>query len=372
MKITEKRFFMPIFIALFFTGCAAPKASQTSRRLFFPPLPDKPRIEFKGTYTSQNSFPKSSGQRFKESILGPEPSFRFDRPFDVASCGDGRAFISDTRQDRVFVYNFNEKTVSYLTKTAGFENPTGLATDGDCNLYVVNTKKDKVYVYNKALEPSFSFGGGAVFEWPTGIAVDDVRGHIYVTDVKKHDVFAFDMKGKLLFSFLEKADRDDVADGGFNIPLALDVASDGRVFVIDFINARVKVYSPRGEFLSAWGKRGDGLTSFGMIKGLAIDNEDHVYVTDADTNKVKIFDLDGNALTTFGGRFVSSKPGMGAAGGFSLVSGIEVDSKGGIFIADQFNKNFQVFQYLNDEYLKEHPLPIYDPDEIKKGRGWDK
>lgn len=370
MKINKKIFYGLIVVAFFFAGCAAPQVNQTRTRIFFPPLPDKPRIEFKGTYSSQHSFPKTSMQRFKDSILGPDPSFVFGRPIDTASCGNGKVYISDTLQDRVFVYDFNKYTVTYLTEGGSFQNPTGLATDEDCNLYVVNTMKKKVLVYDKDGKPYFSFGGSSILEWPTGVAVDTARGHIYVSDVKKHDVFAFDMKGKLLFSFLEKADRGNPIDGGFNYPMAIDVASDGRVAVIDFMNARVKVYDSNGEFLLAFGERGDSITSFGMIKGMAIDNDDNVYVTDAETNMIKVFNLEGTALTTFGGKYKSVQSGMGAAAGFFLISGIDADPKGGIFIADQFNKTFQVFQYLDDAYLKEHPIQVYDPKQ-KTGKGWE-
>lgn len=371
MKIAEKTIFIPILIAFFFAGCAAPQVKHTKERIFYPNLPDRPRIEYIGAYDSQHSFPKTRGQRLKESILGKEPSFIFGRPIDVASCGDGKVYISDSLQDRVIVYNFNENTVSHLTAAGTFQNPTGLATDGDCNLYVVNTKKNRIYVYDRNGKPYFSFGGPEVFEWPSSIAVDDANGHIYISDVRKHDVLVFDKSGKFLFSMLEKADRDNPDDGGFNFPLAIDVASDGRVLVLDTMNARVKVYSPSGEFLMAWGERGDSPAAFGLPKGLAIDNDDNVYVTDADSSTVKVFSLDGTVLTAFGGNFRPGKGGGAAAAGFYLISGIDVDPKDGIFIADQLNKNFQVFQYLDDEYLKKHPLPVYSPEETKKGAGWD-
>lgn len=364
-------FFAPLLMSLLFAGCAgAPVAKR--ERIFFPPLPDRPRIEFIDAYQSQHNFAKTSGQLTRESIFGREPDFAFGRPLDVASCGDGKVYISDTLQDRVFVYDFNKKTVAYLTGEASFQNPTGLTTDGDCNLYVVNTKLKKVYVFDRNGKPYFSFGGEEVFKWPVGIAVDDERGHIYVSDARKHDVLVFDKKGNALYSMLETGAKDAApVDVGFNFPLDLEVASDGRVVVLDAMNARIKVYSPEGEFLTTWGERGDGWSRFGMPKGIAIDTDDNLYVTDADTGGVKIFRIDGTPLSGFGSKFPLTKPGRMAAGGFQLVSGIDIDPKGGIYVADQLNKNFQVFQFLTDEYLKEHPLPVYKPEEIEKGAGWD-
>ena len=229
-----------------------------------------------------------------------------------------------------------------------------------------------IYVYDRNGNPYFSFGGPDIFEWPVGIAVDDERGRIYVTDVRKQDVLAFDKKGNFLYSMLEKAGKDaDPVESTFNFPLDVEVASDGRVVVLDSMNARVKVYSPEGEFQAVWGQRGDSGQSFGLIKGLAIDSEDNLYITDADSNSVKLFDIEGTSLTTFGGEYRGGGAGLVAAAGFHLVSGIEIDPKDGMFIADQLAKSFQTFQYLNDEYLKEHPLPVYSPEAIEEGIGWD-
>jgi hypothetical protein len=40
-----------------------------------------------------------------------------------------------------------------------------------------------------------------------------------------------------------------------------------------------------------------------------------------------------------------------------MLAGISVDSNNGIFVADQMNRSIQVFQYLDEEYLKANPLP---------------
>lgn len=371
MKITIKTVLIPLVLSLLFAGCAGAPVKERPR-IFYPSLPDKPRIEYIGYYRSQHDFPKTPGQLRKEMLLGQDPPFAFGRPINVASCGDGRVFISDTLKDKVSIYDFNKNTIHYLAEDANFQNPTGLAADADCNIYVVNTKRKMVYVYDKNEKPSFSFGGDDLFEWPVGVAVDAERGRIYVTDVRKHDVLAFDMKGNILYSMLEKAGKDaDPVEATFNFPVDVDVASDGRVVVLDSMNARVKVYSPEGDFQAAWGRRGDSGQSFGLIKGLAIDSEDNIYVTDADSNSVKIFDIEGNPLTSFGSEYRQAGRGVIAAAGFYLISGIDVDPKGGIFIADQLAKSFQVFQFLTDEYLKDHPLPVYSPKEVEKGAGWD-
>ena len=84
---------------------------------------------------------------------------------------------------------------------------------------------------------------------------------------------------------------------------------------------------------------GDGSGNFSKPKGVAVDSEGNIYITDAHFDIVQIFDKNGKLLLWFG----SSGSGKGD---FFIPAGIFIDSKDRIYIADSYNKRIQIFQYL--------------------------
>ena len=329
-------------------GCAvAPEVAK--QRVLYPPPPEIPRVEFLGAYQDQHSFPKADSQIMKEKILGKQPSQGLARPVDVASDGKGRVFVSDTAAATVYVYDL----VNYKIRTLGegvFVKPVGLAVDADGTVYVADGFKNKVLVFDSNEKPLFSIAG---FGRPVGIAVDDRLGRIYVSDVKKHNIQVFDKKGGALFTIGERG----FGEGEFNFPLDVEVAPDGSVVVLDAMNARIQIFDQSGKFISKFGRRGSSPDSFGRVKGLGVDTEGHIYISDAGSKNIKIYDMEGTFLMVLGASLHLSGGVKLVPAGFSLPSGVDVDDKNGIFVADQLNKLFQHFQYLDEEYLKKNPLP---------------
>ncbi|MBE9535886.1 MAG: hypothetical protein IMF07_01800 [Proteobacteria bacterium] len=337
---------------LFSWGCAvAPKGPK--RRLFFPPPPVEPKIEWKATYTNQYSFPRSLRQRRIEAILGRSPSIGFSRPMDTASDGKGLIYVTDPDSRNVYIYDTINYKIETLDKdgTGVFTLPLGIAVGADGRIYVSDRFRKKVLVFSADRKPLFTIGGEGELEAPVGVAVDNINNKIYVTDVKRHVVNAFDREGKLLYVL----GRDKDERMGFNFPVDVDVLPDGSVVIVDTMNARVHIVDSKGNYVRTFGKRGDSIDAFELIKGVAVDKEGHIYLADVGSNSIKIYDVEGRLLLTFGGTYKSM--GKLAAGGFTMIAGISADSNNGIFVADQMNRSVQAFQYLDEEYLKLNPLP---------------
>jgi DNA-binding beta-propeller fold protein YncE len=104
------------------------------------------------------------------------------------------------------------------------------------------------------------------------------------------------------------------------------------------MNFRVQAFDLVGNHLATFGRHGDGSGDFAQPKGLAVDQEGHVYVADALFDRVQIFDSDGNYLLAFGGTGAK-------AGDFWLPAGLFI-ADGRIFVADSYNRRVQVFQFL--------------------------
>jgi sugar lactone lactonase YvrE len=338
-------------------GCASGPAVK--ERFFWPRPPEQPRIEWLSVYAS--SLDVKGKSVLKELVASEAPLF-LGQPMSVAADGAGRVFVADQTRGLV-VFDLTAKDAYVLgdDQPERPENPTGLTVDREGNLYVGDSKGKKVFVYDRRLQLTkvLDLGkhGLVTIGYP---AVDADRKRLVIPDIKGQRVVVVDMDGALVTSIGTKGG----ADGEFLYPSAVALDKEGNILVCDQMNARVQRFSPDGKFLDKFGTRGDGPGEFAVIKGVALDSEGHVYVTDGKNHKVGIFDLKGRFLMDLGSSYsVSGKLVM--PGGFNAPQGIFIDKNDTIYVADSMNRRIQTFQYLNDAYLKLHPLTEGVPAEEK-------
>ncbi len=190
-------------------------------------------------------------------------------------------------------------------------------------------------------------GGPGQFNAPRGMALAP-DGSLYVADSRNHRIQHFSATGQFLgawgsFSGFEagQARLDQ-----FNEPWGVAVSPDGKwVYVADTWNHRIVRFTADGRPVNAWGYPNFGQTSdpygFWGPRGVAVDQQGRVYVTDTGNKRVVIFDAAGQYLTQFG------QLGM-AAGQFDEPVGIALDAQGNVYVADTWNSRVQVFQPLPD------------------------
>lgn len=335
-------------------GCAS-APQEVTRRYFWPPLPDTPRIEFVASYWSADDFPRTARQQFLETVTGVEPSKGFEKPWGIASNGEGKVYIVDTNISGVMVFDLKNYTVDILGKgnqSGLFQAPVGVALDASGNIYVSDPKKNRVYSFTKDERPLRTIGDDTTLNWPVGMAVDDALGRLYVVNGKNHNIAAFDLEGKHLFSIGQRGEKD----GEFNFPTDVDVDSAGNIVVADSMNGRVQIFDRKGKFIRKFGKRGDALDNFQIIKGIAVSRNDDIYITDARADRIIVFDKNGGPLTSIGWTAAVAETQRLNPGGFLLPQDIYIDKNDTIYVVDSMNKRFQVFQIINEEWLKRHPI----------------
>ena len=196
---------------------------------------------------------------------------RFGDPYGVAVAKDGAAFISDAGDNNRIRRLAPDGTVTTFAGSvegfadgagtaAAFDTPSGLAIDRDGNLFVADTGNHAIrritpqgVVSTLAGNgtPGFADGPGtqARFDGPTGVAVGP-DGRVYVADTYNDRIRVIARDGTV--STLAGGDRPGDADGPgtlarFDTPTAVAVDAMNRVYVADLRNNAIRRVTPTGE-----------------------------------------------------------------------------------------------------------------------------
>ena len=74
----------------------------------------------------------------------------------------------------------------------------------------------------------------------------------------------------------------------------------GNIYVTDgYGNSRVAKYDRNGKWVKNWGSTGTADGQFRVVKGIAIDAANNVYVADRDNKRIQVFDTEGTFKTQF-------------------------------------------------------------------------
>ena len=133
------------------------------------------------------------------------------------------------------------------------------------------------------------FGDGAV-QNPSDITVGP-DGSVWVTEMATDQVLQFDQDGNLLRAFGETGNgpgQFEFADFG-----AIDLDSDGNVYVLDTGNQRIQKFTPELAFEGQWGGNGTDPGEFLHPSDIAVRDDGMNFVVDAKSGRVQQFDASG-------------------------------------------------------------------------------
>lgn len=250
---------------------------------------------------------------------------------------------------------------------------SAVATDARGHILAFHRGEHPILILDRQGKLLRSFGDG-MFTSAHGLRID-AEGNIWVTDNGNHTVIKFSHDGAVLLTLGEKNVASEDATH-FNKPADIAFAANGDFYIADgYGNSRVVKFDKAGKFLKTWGKKGAGPGEFNLPHAVQVDAEGRVYVGDRENNRIQVFDAEGKFLRqlagmapfglfitpdqhlfvadgrankvlkmTLDGKVLSSWGAAGAEpGNFQLPHGLTVAADGAVYVTEITGKRLQKF-----------------------------
>lgn len=313
-------------------------------------------MEFKGTYSSRDSFPLSATDELIGGLTGREPD-AFRRPYGIAVGNDGRIYVSDLMTGGIAIFDVARQQVEYKHLAGLLEKPLGLAIDSADRLYVADIGKKGIHVIDSAGKALRTIGDETILERPAHVTLNERLGRIYVSDTRLHKIFVFDMDGKFLFNFGGPGKRH----GQLAMPHGMAFDQDDRLYVADMLNARIEIFSPNGKFIASLENDKENGLELEFPRDVAFTSDGSLYVID---NKRALL-VNCDPITGTPKLLVGASARTSSKLGFSNPTALAIDKNDRIVVADQVNKRFTIWQYLSEEHLRKHPIASEELEQTK-------
>lgn len=271
--------------------------------------------------------------------------FQMIGPYGIAFDSKGLVYVADQRVGAIFIFNPETRDTQMIRN--GYEAHFGwincLAVDDDDRLFVSDAKMHHVLIFNPKHEVESQISEGLVN--PVGLAIDTANRFLYVVDTQQDQVLVYDADSLKLLRRIGTGGKNHflTTPGDFAAPQGVALDSDGNVYVTDTLNDRVEIFDADGNFISAFGKNGDGPGYFARPKGIAIDSDGHIWVADEVQDRLQVFNKEGQLLTYIG-QGHGQLPGQ-----FQTLIGVAIDKQNRVFTTEQLPGRLQVFRYVTDD-----------------------
>ena len=205
---------------------------------------------------------------------------------------------------------------------AQFNHPCGIAVTSNGTILVADTGNCRIQ--ELTMEGEF-VGENVHFKHPKGISINKTTGQVFVANDMKHQVKVLNPDLTFRYTFGRKGS----GQGQFDRPWNVAFDSKGFVYVTDY---RIQKFTPNGRFVDMFGTERYIPSHLNHPSGITVDDNDLLYVTERDNNRVSIFTADGEFLHCFG-----------EEGQINMPKGISFDKNGLLYVCDYNNSRVVVY-----------------------------
>ena len=257
------------------------------------------------------------------------------QPWGITINSKGHYIITEYSGDQVTVFNSGFRKI-YSFGSRGSSNgqlncPRGVAVNGDDNIYVcdqINNRIQKFTANGQFMSSVGTEGSGVLqFDTPGGIGYNKTNGKLYVCDQNNHRIQVLNTD----LSIHRSLGKYGEGDGEFDVPVGVCFDTAGNVYIAEYGNNRVQVFTTEGEFLQKFGS--------GKLKGplhVAISSTGVMYVSEQTANRISMFTLTGEFIRSFG------RKGQ-REGQFDVPVTVIIDEDANIVVTDMNNDRVQIF-----------------------------
>ena len=290
-----------IFFLLMVAGCNR-HIAVSKTLVIYPSPPDTARIQYLTSFSSSTDIAAAKRSSLLQKIvLGDEQQhIAIGKPYGIATA-KGKIFICDPITKGLKIIDLVKNTFTpFVPGGRGqLKQPINCAVDEDGKLYIADGGRKEVVVFDENLNYVTAIGKtgtGDNFR-PLDVCVSDKK--IWITNSKNNNIYVYQKEDyKLLKTFPDStiSVENNVLFNPINIYFR-----NGKIYVTDFGDFKIKVFTEDGKYLSSVGEYGKSLGQFVRPKGIAVDKDDNLYVVDAGFENVQVFNSEGKLLMFFGG-----------------------------------------------------------------------
>jgi uncharacterized protein (TIGR03663 family) len=271
-------------------------------------------------------------------------------------------FTSWTNVYPFYVYVRTDLVKPYITKYVGhgWDAARQRAAQAASGVAQAPLQNDVAAALTRPVAPSLTITG-ATLARPLGTLRDmavDAAGNIYVADAGAQRVVKFDRLGRYVTAW----GAPGTGPGQFSNlyagvdPAGIVVGKNGDIYVSDW--TRIQEFTLSGAFVRQFGAGNQGkvvtASSFYGPRQMAVAPNGNLYIADTGNKRIQVYSPTGTHLFNIGtGAQVAAQ--LTAPGSFDEPSGVAVDNKGIVYVADYWNKRVQRFT-LDGKYLSSYPV----------------
>ncbi len=299
---------------------------------------------------------------------------QFIIPNGIAVLRNGMVLVVDCRNNRIQKFDRSgdfrgvlKPSITYTgSKPDKFKArlrwPEAICSDRNDMIWVADTIRNHRAVQIDAEGNTLQYIGGdgnsthgsgedlGNFLWPHGVAISDDGSLLVVSDTGNSRIQIFrtghpdtpisHTLDESRFYLMQVIGEYGKRPGQFSSPAGVLIDKQNQIYVADYGNCRIQVFSEDGQFLHEFGKIGTRIGEFYHPYELSLSKKGWLAVSDYGNNRIQVFDKDGKVQFTFG-KFGKEQ------GELNGPAGLAFDEDDNLFVADAFNHRVQVFSFAS-------------------------